>query len=146
MDNQGHIRELREKAFEGDTEALELYNEYVNKEQAPGIIISNKTTNNHMEMYKQENIEKRPSLFGDIDPTKLHEVNRTPYTLMSAGYESRKEEAKNMAGDVTNFAGEKVDRNLSPLEQMSLAYNPNGTQKNQDVTINLNDIKKMEDK
>jgi hypothetical protein len=145
MDNQGHIRELQEKAFNGDAESLELYNEYVNKGQAPRIIVKNQTTNNHLETYKQEDTEKRPSLFGDIDPTKLHEVNRTPYTLMSAGYEARKEEAKNKAGDVTNYAGEKADRSLSPLEQMSLAYNPNGTQKNQEVTINPNDIKK-EDK
>lgn len=141
MDKKQQIRELQEKAFNGDTEAIDLYNEYVNKGEAPAIRIPNQKGSETLEMYKEEAKGGRTSLFGNLDPTKLHEVSRTPYTLMASGYEARKEEAKNKVGDVTNFAGEKVDTSLSPLEKMNLAYNPNGTAKNKEIIVNPNDIK-----
>ncbi|WP_281659447.1 hypothetical protein [Halobacillus sp. Cin3] len=117
-----HIQELQEKAFAGDTQAHEMYQEYVNRGQAPAIRVPQKQEEK-ASMYNDEEKREKPSLYGTLDPKKLHEVNRTPHTLMTAGYEAlnQKEESKN-TGKVVNFDGEKIDHTLSPMEKMSMGY------------------------
>jgi len=97
MDNQGHIRELREKAFNGDNDALEMYQEYVNKGQAPAIYISTKNTAHHSqalmsEGYRVEAEKRGDSLFESSFSKELSEeqiMNADPITKMSYGYIQR---------------------------------------------------------
>ncbi|MGC8227395.1 hypothetical protein ACP2W0_00120 [Pseudobacillus badius] len=90
MDNQAHIRELQEKAFNGDKDALELYNEYVNKGQAPAIRLNIVDTSNHKDMYADSKTFKRSSMFGNFDKDKpKHELSAIE--KMMYGYEALKE-------------------------------------------------------
>ncbi|MCP3026896.1 hypothetical protein [Halobacillus sp. A5] len=140
MAHQQQIRELQEKAFAGDTEALDLYNTFVEKGEAPAIYFNKQQTD--LEMYKKATQEKKSSLFGDVDPDKLHEAHKSPLTLMSAGYESHKQDTdqtERKAGESYSFDGQKVNRELSPMEKMSAGYSDTGKQLTE-ANVNPNDI------
>ncbi|MYL44393.1 hypothetical protein GLV94_01930 [Virgibacillus halodenitrificans] len=90
MDTQ--VRELQEKALNGDTEALDLYNEYVNKGVAPAIHVQKESISQGkmMEGYKALAKER-----GDITPSLQHKEltqdeikDANPIIKMAYGYEA----------------------------------------------------------
>ncbi|MCF7620916.1 MULTISPECIES: hypothetical protein [Bacillaceae] len=97
MDNKLHISELQEKAFNGDKEALEMYNTYVSRGQAPAISISTKNTSQHSqalmaEGYRVEAEKRGDSLFESSFSKELTEeqlMKADPVTKMSYGYVQR---------------------------------------------------------
>lgn len=140
------IKELQEKAFNGDKEALELYNTYVDRGQAPRLSFNKKDTRleGMADAYKSNQKDNAADFDNSQDMKRLREMNASPYMLMAAGYAARKEQKEHAAGEVTNFAGEKVEHELSPLQKMMNGYNSDSTQKEKEVTVNPNDIKEEE--
>lgn len=96
--NQEIIRELRDKALDGDKDALETYNEYVNKGLATRLVVKETFLDSQMSQqlmsqgYREEAIKRgdklETSMYSGLDKP-LHEVVRNPYTLMSHGYDER---------------------------------------------------------
>ncbi|MED3653998.1 hypothetical protein P4489_06680 [Heyndrickxia sporothermodurans] len=137
------VKELREKAFAGDKEALEMYNTYVDRGQAPRLDFGKKASSFNMaDAYKNNQKDNAAGFDNSEDFKRLREMNASPYMLMAAGYAARKEQKEHVEGDVINFAGEKIEHELSPLQKMMNGYNPDFTQKEKEVTVNPNDITK----
>lgn len=120
------IKELQDKAFAGDEKAHEMYQEYVNKGQAPAIRINNDMNESKpQEMYKNEEPESLNKRYGGIDPRRIHEYSNDVHSKMSAGYAQRQMGTKDLeevdkTQDTTNTEkseAPKVD-NRSPLEKM----------------------------
>lgn len=90
MNNQAQIRELQEKAFNGDKDALELYQEYVNKGQAPAIVIKESNLRNVGDMYADTKTFTRSSIYGNFDmDNPKHELS--PIEKMMMGYAPEEE-------------------------------------------------------
>lgn len=95
MDNKAHISELQEKAFNGDTDALEMYNTYVDRGQAPRISVDNNKDTRLSKMadgYRVEAEKRGDSLFESSFSKELTEEqvkNADPITKMAYGYVQR---------------------------------------------------------
>ena len=119
------IRELQEKAFAGDKEALELYNEFVNKGEAPALRIDNPLNQKKEQtMYNHEELEGKRTYF---DGTEV-ERPLTSLEKMMMGYNpdsTQKKEVNINPNDIkekkeTKQAKEEAPKtdNRSPLEKM----------------------------
>lgn len=73
---------------------------------------------------------------------------KNPIQLMMEGYatlekkelEKGKQTEAVKEGDVTTMFGKKLDRKPTPLELMTMGYNPDSTQK-KETSVDPNDIK-----
>lgn len=97
MDKNIIIAELQEKAFNGDEQALELYNEYVKRGDAPRINVQFKSSLETMSMmsagYEAEAEKRGDNLFVSRPRELTHEevVKADAFTKMAYGFGQREE-------------------------------------------------------
>lgn len=90
MDKHLQIRELQEKAFNGDTEALELYNEYVSRGEAPAIRLNVVDTSEYKDMYADSKTFKRTTLVDKEVTRPVHEMSAIEKMML--GFKERDEQ------------------------------------------------------
>ena len=126
------IKELQEKAFAGDEKAHELYNEYVNRGEAPAINVNNSKGKNTAQLIS-EGYEKLNPDNTDLEGKSTYfdgrEIER-PLTIlekMSMGYNSdftQKKEVNVNPNDIKEKKETKERKEVpkkdtrSPLEKM----------------------------
>jgi hypothetical protein len=95
MDKNTQISELQEKAFNGDKDALELYQEYVNRGEAPAIHVKESNVRDMGDMYKDSKTFKHSSMYGDMDrENPKHELSAIEKMMMGYAPKEDKEGEK----------------------------------------------------
>ncbi|PFJ00309.1 hypothetical protein [Priestia megaterium] len=100
MNKQMVIRDLQHKALNGDTEALDMYNQYVNRGEAPRIVPKQqfKSTVETLSMmtagYEEAAQQRGDALFTSKPRELTHEdiMKSNPATKIAYGYSQRAEQ------------------------------------------------------